>query len=173
MSGASPALVLIAAVARNGVIGADNRLLWRLPTDLKRFRSMTLGKPLVMGRKTYESIGRPLPGRETVVVTRDHGFVAPGVHVAHSLEAALAIAVERAEAMGANEVALAGGAEIYAEAIGKADRLAIVEVDLAPRGDAFFPAIDPTVWRETRREKGPRGPGDEADFTFVDYVRRR
>ena len=134
---------------------------------------MTLGKPLVMGRKTYESIGKPLPGRETVVVTRDPRFAAPGVHVAHSLEAALAIAAERAKAMGAREVVIAGGGEIYAEAIGKADRLAIVEVDLAPEGDAFFPAVDPTVWRETRRERGARGPGDDADFTFVDYVRRR
>ena len=157
-------LVLVAAVARNGVIGADNRLLWRLSSDLKRFKTLTLGKPLVMGRKTFESIGRPLPGRETIVVTRDQNFSAEGVAVAHDLAAALSLAQDRAMAMSADAVVIAGGGELYAQTIALADRLAITEVALAPEGDAVFPRIDPTLWREVRREPGARGPKDEADF---------
>ena len=165
-------LVIVAAVALNGVIGGDNRLLWRLPGDLKRFKALTLGKPLVMGRKTFQAIGRPLPGRETIVVTRDPGFRADGVLVAHGLEAALALAEARAEAMGADAVAIAGGGELYAQTIPRADRLAVTEVALAPEGDARFPPIDPTVWREALREPGLRGPKDEAEYCFVDYERR-
>jgi dihydrofolate reductase len=165
-------LLLIAAVARNGVIGADNRLLWRLPSDMKRFKALTMGKPLVMGRKTFESIGRPLPGRETIVVTRDPAFGAEGVHVAHDLSAALALAQDRGTAMGAAAIVIAGGGELYAQTIALADRLAITEVALAPDGDARFPPIDPAHWREVRREPGVRGPKDEADFCFVDYERR-
>ncbi len=166
-------LVLVAAVARNGVIGADNRLLWRLSSDLKRFRARTWGKPLVMGRKTFQSIGRPLPGRETIVVTRDPGFSAEGVFVVHGLDAALALAQARAAAMGAGAIVVAGGGEIYAQTIGRADRLALTEVALAPEGDAAFPRIDPAEWREIRREPGGRGPGDEADFCFVDFERAK
>jgi dihydrofolate reductase len=166
------ALLLVAAVARNGVIGSNNRLLWKLSTDLKRFKALTMGKPLVMGRKTFQSIGRALPGRETIVITRDKAFVAEGALVAHSLEAALKLAAERAVAMGADTIVIAGGGEIYAQTIGRADRLAITEVALAPEGDARFPPIDPLRWREVRREKGERGPRDGADFAFVDYERR-
>jgi dihydrofolate reductase len=165
-------LLLVAAVARNGVIGADNRLLWRLSSDLKRFKVRTLGKPLVMGRKTFESIGRPLPGRETIVVTRDQNFSAEGVLVAHDLAAALALAEDRAAAMGADAVVIAGGGELYAQTIDAADRLALTEVALAPNGDAVFPRIDPALWREVRREPGVRGPNDDADFAFVDYERK-
>jgi dihydrofolate reductase len=164
-------LLIVAAVARNGVIGADNRLLWRLSSDLRRFKALTLGKPLVMGRKTFESIGRLLPGREMIVVTHDPRFSAEGVLVAHGLEAALALAEARAEAMGADAIVIAGGGELYAQTIGRAQRLAITEVALAPEGDAFFPSIDPTLWREIRREPGVRGPKDEADFAFVEYER--
>jgi dihydrofolate reductase len=167
-----PPLVLVAAVARNGVIGADNRLLWRLSSDLKRFKALTMGKPLVMGRKTFESIGRPLPGRETIVVTHDKAFAAEGALVAHDLDAALTLAAERAAARGADAIVIAGGGEIYVQTIGRASRLAITEVALEPDGDAHFPRIDPGVWREVRREQGQRGPRDEADFAFVDYERR-
>ena len=160
-------LVLVAAVARNGVIGAGDRLLWRLSSDLKRFKALTLGKPLVMGRKTFRSIGRPLPGRETIVVTRDQGVV-----VAHDLPSALALAQQRAAAMGADAVVIAGGGELYAQTIALADRLAITEVDLAPEGVAVFPRSDPAQWREVFREAGVRGPRDEANFAFVDYERR-
>lgn len=170
--GVSLPVVLIAAVARNGVIGGDNRLLWRLPSDLKRFKALTMGKPLVMGRKTYESIGRQLPGRETIVITRNPDFPAGGARSARSLDAALELASERAAALGADAIVIAGGAEIYAQTIGRADRLFITEVALAPAGDARFPAIDLSFWREVRRQQGERGPRDEADFAFVDYERR-
>ena len=167
----TPPVVLVAAVARNGVIGGRNRLLWRLPSDLKRFKALTMGKPLIMGRKTFESVARPLPGRETIVVTRDERFSAEGVRVAHGLDEALALAAERAAAMGADAVVIAGGGEIYAQTIDRAERLAITEVAVEPEGDARFPPIDPAVWREVRREPGARGPKDEADFTFVEYGR--
>ena len=170
VSGPFP-LLLVAAVARNGVIGGHNRLPWRLSSDLRRFKALTMGKPLVMGRKTFQSIGRPLPGRETIVLTRDRDFSAPGVRVAHDLESALALARDRAAAMGADAIVIAGGGELYAETIGRADRLAITEVALEPEGDVRFPAIDPRQWREAKREPGIRGPKDEADFSFVDYAR--
>ena len=164
-------LVLVAAVARNGMIGGENRLLWRLPSDLKHFRAITWGKPLIMGRKTFASVGRPLPGRETIVLTRAVDFRPEGVLVAHDLEAALTTARERGAAMGATEIVVAGGGELYAQLIGRADRLAITEVDLAPEGDAFFPAIDRSRWREVARQAPPRAAGDEAGFAFVDYAR--
>jgi dihydrofolate reductase len=169
---AHPPLLLIAAVARNGVIGAENRLLWRLSSDLKRFKALTMGKPLVMGRKTFASVGRPLPGRETIVVTRDKDFTALGALVAYSLEAALTLAAERAAAMSADAIVIAGGGEVYAQTIGMAARLAITEVALAPEGDARFPPIDRIEWCEVRREQPERGPRDEVDFVFVDYERR-
>jgi dihydrofolate reductase len=162
---------LVAAVARNGVIGLANRLAWRLPTDQKRFRDLTMGKPLVMGRKTFESIGRLLPGRETIIITRKPDFGVAGAHIARDVETALAIA-DGLAAGGQKEIIVAGGGEIYAQTIGRADRLFITEVDLAPPGDAVFPPIDPAIWREVRREKPPRGERDEAEFEFVDYVRR-
>ncbi|MBV8474646.1 MAG: dihydrofolate reductase [Hyphomicrobiales bacterium] len=169
MSG--PAVVLVAAVARNGAIGADNALLWRLPSDLKRFKALTMGKPLIMGRKTFDSIGRPLPGRETIVVTRDAEYARDGVAVAHDVDSALRLGAERARAAGVDEVIVAGGGEIYAQTIDRAGRLYVTEVDLAPEGDARFPAIDPAIWREVAREQGVRGPNDEANFVFVTYER--
>jgi dihydrofolate reductase len=165
-------LVLVVAVARNGVIGANQGLPWRLSSDLKRFKALTWGKPLVMGRKTYLTIGRALPGRETIVVTRDHTFAATGAFVAHELEPALELAAERARAMGADEIIVAGGAEIYAQTIARAERLFITEVALDAKGEARFPPIDPEQWREVGRAKGERGPRDEADFAFVEYERR-
>ena len=166
-------LAIVAAVARNGVIGANNGLPWRLWSDLKRFKALTWGKPLVMGRKTYLTIPRALPGRETIVVTRDPAFAAAGVSIAHELEAALDLAAQRGGAMGAEEIIVAGGAEIYAQTMARASRLYITEVALDAAGDARFPPIDAGQWREVRRRKGERGPRDEADFTFVDYERRQ
>jgi dihydrofolate reductase len=171
VSDASP-LVLVAAVARNGVIGVNNGLPWRLSSDLKQFKALTWGKPMVMGRKTYLTIGRPLPGRETIVVTRDPGFADPGVLVAHDLEAALDLAAGRARAMGSNEIIVAGGGEIFAQTIARAERLFLTEVALDAKGETRFPPIDPGQWREVRREKGERGPRDETDFAFVEYARR-
>jgi dihydrofolate reductase len=167
----APAIALIAAVARNGAIGSQNAMPWRLSSDLKRFKALTLGKPLVMGRKTFQSVGAPLPGRETIVVTRDPAWSYPGVAVAHDIEGALEIAREKARASGAREIVVAGGGEIYAQTIGLAERLYITEVDLSPHVDIRFPRIDKTRWRETKREPGVRGPRDDADFVFVDYVR--
>ena len=172
-------ITLIAAVARNGVIGGDNRLLWRLRTDLQHFKARTLGKPLIMGRKTFQSIGKPLPGRETIVVTRDASFAAPGdgksapgVLVAHDVESALTLAATIARRMGADEIIIAGGGQLYRQTIGRADRLAITEVNLAPAGDVTFPAIDPAQWREASRAAHSASEHDESSFVFVDYVRR-
>jgi dihydrofolate reductase len=167
-----PPLVLVAAVSRNGVIGSGQELPWRLSSDLKQFKARTWGKPLVMGRKTYLTIGRPLPGRETIVVTRDPGFAAPGVLVVHDLEAALGLAAERARIMDANEVVIAGGGEIYAQTMPRAQRLLITEVALDAKGETRFPPIDPRHWREVSRENGERGLRDEADFAFVEYGKK-
>jgi dihydrofolate reductase len=167
-----PPLVLVAAVARNGVIGSGQGLPWRLSGDLKRFKAVTWGKPLVMGRKTYLTIGRPLPGRETIVVTRDPGFAAPGVLVVHDLGAALGLAAERARIMDANEVVIAGGGEIYAQTLPRAGRLLITEVAFDAKGETRFPLIDSQQWREVSRESGERGRHDEADFAFVEYERK-
>ncbi len=167
----APIVALIAAVARNGVIGSGGALPWRLSSDLKHFKAATMGKALVMGRKTFQSIGGPLSGRTIVVVTRDRAFTAEGVSVARDVDEALTLAEAAARAAGADEIGVAGGGEIYAQTIGRASRLHITEVDLAPLGDARFPPIDPAEWREVSRQKGERGPRDEADFAFVEYER--
>ena len=164
-------VVIVAAVARNGVIGGGNRLLWRLSSDLKRFKAITLGKPLIMGRKTFESIGKPLPGRETVVITRDAGFHVPGVHVAPDIDSGFACASELATRMNTDAIIVAGGGDIYAQTLPLAARLEITEVNLTPEGDTYFPAIDPQSWREINREDHEPGPGDEAAFSFVTLVR--
>jgi dihydrofolate reductase len=165
-------LILVAAVARNGVIGANGALPWRLSSDLKRFKALTWGKPLLMGRKTFASIGRPLPGRETIVVTRDPAFAPLGVFVAHNLDAGLHLGAERASAMRVDDIIIAGGGEIFAQTIGRASRLFITEIALDAEGEARFPLIDPDAWRETARAAGKRGPRDDAEFEFVDYERR-
>jgi dihydrofolate reductase len=144
-------IAIVAAVARNGVIGADGGLPWHLPDELRLFKETTLGHVLVMGRRTYESIGRPLPGRTTVVVTRQEDW-SPGhdeVVVAHDVGEAL----ERAGAID-DEVFVVGGGELYAAALPYADRLLLTHVDLEPTGDTTFPQVDWRAWRETRREPG-------------------
>jgi len=165
-------LILVVAVAENGVIGRDNQLLWRLKSDLKRFRELTMGKPMIMGRKTFESIGKPLPGRETIVLTRDAGFSAPGVHVVHSWDEAVAKGEQLARAMGAQAVAVVGGAEIYRIALPHVQTIYLTEVSAAPGGDAFFPPVDRSQFRETARLAHPKGADDEYPFTFIDLVRR-
>lgn len=172
MSAQAVPLVLVAAMGRNRVIGGQGALPWRLPSDLKRFKAITMGKPLLMGRKTFESIGRPLPGRETIVLTRDTGFSHPGIYVAHELGAALDLAQARAAAMGAQEIIVAGGGDLYAQTIGLAQRLDLTLVDLAPAGDAFFPQIDPDSWVEASREDHSAGPGDEAAYSLRTLHRR-
>ena len=162
----------MAALADNGVIGRDNKLIWRLKTDLRRFRELTIGKPMILGRKTHESIGRPLSGRETIVVTRDKGFAAEGVHVSRSWDQALSQAEWLAEDMGASEIVVGGGAEIYRLALPYAQRLYLTLVHTEPQGEAVFPAFDRTAFREVWREPRPKGPDDEYAFTFVDLERR-
>lgn len=165
-------LVLVAAIADNGVIGRDNRLIWRLKTDLKRFRRLTTGCPVIMGRKTWLSIGKPLPGRQIVVLTRDEAFAAEGVHVAHTVESALALAQELGAEMGAHAVIIGGGTEIYAQMLPLADGLELTLVHAAPAGDALFPAWDEGAFVETAREEHPAGCDDEYPFGFVSYRRR-
>jgi len=169
-------VVLVAAVADNGIIGRDGGLAFQQRSDLRRFKALTMGKPLVMGRRTHQSIGGPLPGRETVVVTRDRSLASDAagrVHVAFSLHDALAIAQARALAMGAEAVVIAGGAEIYAAVIEGADRLLVTEIHAAPDGDTVFPPFDRSLFREVSRERHPAGEGDEHPFSFVDYERLR
>jgi dihydrofolate reductase len=168
----TPPLAIVAAIARNGVIGAGGGLPWNLPSDRAHFRALTMGKPMLMGRKTFQSIGRALPGRETIVLTRDINFKAEAIHLAHDLETALALAVERAKAMNASEIILAGGADLYAALIGRADRMYITFVESAPEGDVHFPVIDWSLWREASRLEPEPRPQDETRFSFVEFRRR-
>ena len=140
---------LIVAVSKNGVIGLDNKLPWHLPDDLQYFKSVTMGKPLVMGRKTYDSIGRPLPGRTNIVITRDASWCAPGVEVATSLDDALSLARKACTDSCVDEVMVIGGEQIYRMTIAVADRLYVTEVDTEIAGDAFFPTIDNKQWQRT------------------------
>jgi dihydrofolate reductase len=165
------ALVLVAAVAENGVIGRDNALPWRLKSDMRRFRTRTWGKPVVMGRKTFQSLGRPLPGRTNIVVSRDRDFSAPGVVIAPDVRAALESARGDALRRGADEIAVIGGAEIYAATLPIADRLELTLVKTRPEGSVRFPDIDPRAWRESERSEHKAGPDDAADFAFVTYQR--
>ncbi|TYC66121.1 dihydrofolate reductase [Stappia sp. BW2] len=170
---ALPELVMIAAVARNGIIGADNDMPWRLSSDLKNFKRITLGKPVFMGRKTFLSFGgKPLPGRPNVVVSRDPDYAPEGAEAVTSFEGALKRAQELAKDLGVDQVVCIGGGQLYAQAIGRADRLEITEVDADPAGDTRFPDIDPAVWQEVRREPGVRTERDSTDFTFVTYCRK-
>jgi len=171
-SNARPQIVLIVAVAENGVIGAGGAIPWRLKSDMQRFKKLTLAKPVVMGRKTFASIGRPLPGRTNIVVTRDAGFRSPGAVVTTSFADARAVALGDALRRSAAEIAVIGGAEIYAQWMTCADRLEITEVHLRPEGDTYFAAIDAADWEEVARVRNPAGPDDSADYSYVTYRRR-
>jgi len=162
----NPRISIIAALARNRVIGIENRLPWRLPEDLARFKALTLGHPVVMGRKTFESLGRPLPGRTNIVITRNPDYRPAGCLVADSLAAALALCRE------ADEAFFIGGAELYAQALPLADRLYLTEVQLDAAGDAWFPEFDRGAFREVSRESHRGAKGDALDFDFVVYQRR-
>ena len=151
----------VVAVARNGVIGREGGLPWHISSDLKRFKEITMGKPVIMGRKTWESLPRkPLPGRRNIVITQQKGYVAEGADVAESPEAALLMVPD------APEVAVIGGGEIYHLFWPLVDRLYLTEVDLAVDGDTYFPTVDPAEWREVSREVHPRGERDSASFTL-------
>lgn len=160
-------LVIVAAVAENGVIGRANQLPWRLKSDMLHFRSVTMNHPVVMGRKTFQSLTKPLSGRTTVIITRDPVFTAAGAVVAGSLRAALAAARADALRRGVSAVMVAGGGEIYAETLPLADLLVLTLVHDKPEGDATFPAIDRSIWREADRVEHTAGAGDSAAFTFL------
>jgi len=162
-----PRITLIVARARNGVIGRDGKLPWRLPEDLAFFKRTTMGQPIVMGRRTWESIGRPLPGRRNIVVSRRAGFLADGVETAPSLDEALRLCAD------SEEVFVIGGAQLYAEALPRAGRLIVTEIDADFEGDTHWPAPEPAQWREAAREHLP--PAGQRPFAmdFVTYLRRR
>ncbi|WIY51711.1 dihydrofolate reductase [Devosia sp. YIM 151766] len=162
---------LIAAVARNNVIGADRTIPWRIPSDFAWFKQMTMGKPMVMGRKQFETFPKPLPGRPHIVVTRQRDYAAPGIIVRHSLAEALQAAREIAVASGTDEIMVIGGGDIYAQALPLADRLYITHVDLEPPGDVHFPAIDPEEWRLTGQPVIPRSEKDGAGYDIRIYER--
>jgi len=164
-------IVVLAAVAENGVIGRGNALPWRLKSDMQHFRSLTMDRPVVMGRKTYLSIGKPLKGRTTIVVSRDHAFTAPGVLVAPNVDTALAAARGDALRRNSDTIIVAGGADIYAQTMPRATRLAITEVHARIDGDVRFPAIDPDIWRVTARSEQKPAAEDEVPFAFVTYER--
>ena len=166
-------IVFVVAIAENGVIGAGNAMPWRLKSDMARFKALTIGKPVIMGRKTFESLPRrPLPGRTNIVITRDAAYRAAGAIVTTS--AADADAVARGDALrrSVTEVAVIGGAEIFRQWLDRADRLEITEVHARPDGDTHFD-IDKAQWDEVARIRHPAGPDDSADFSYVTYRRRR
>ncbi len=165
-------VAMIAAVGQNGVIGSDGAIPWRLPTDFAHFKRTTLGKPLIMGRKTFESIGKPLPGRTNIVVTHQRDYQPDGVTVFHSLAEALDNAQAIAAAGGADEVMIGGGGEIYREAMPHAQRLYVTHVALSPDGDARFPPIDAKQWEVEAEPEVLRTDRDSADFTVKVYRRR-
>ncbi len=164
-------IVLIAAVAEDGVIGRNGDLPFRLKSDMQRFKALTLGHPVLMGRATYESIGKPLPGRPTIVVSGDPSFRPDGCEVYDDLDTALDRAKMLADGLGKEAVFVLGGGQIYAQTIGEADRLEITHVATTANGDTHFPLIDDRIWTMERRETQQAGPQDEADMMFTTYVR--
>jgi dihydrofolate reductase len=166
-------IVLIVAVADNGVIGSGGAIPWRLKSDQQRFKMMTMGRPVVMGRKTFMSLRRPLPGRTNIVVTRDANFAAAGAVVTTSFADARAVATGDALRRFAGEIAVIGGAEIYAQWMAFADRLEVTEVHARPEGDTYFAAIEAADWEEVARVRNSSGSDDSADFSYVTYRRRK
>jgi dihydrofolate reductase len=160
-------IALVAAMSENRVIGRENRLPWRLSADLRHFKSLTMGKPVIMGRNTYESIGKPLPGRSNIVVTRNPDYRAQGCRVVHSLEQALEAAAGHAEVM------VIGGADLYRQTLERADCLYLTLVKAELDGDAVFPEFEPRDWREVKRESHRADEKNEYDYDFVTLERVR
>ena len=166
-------IAIYVAIAENGVIGREGGLPWRLSSDLKRFKAGTMGKPIIMGRKTWQGLGRPLPGRHNIVVTRDRAFRAEGAEVAASLDDAIVLAKARARCMaGADEICVIGGGEIYAQALPLADRLKVTHVLGEVEGDTRFPPIDPELWQIASAEDFPAGEKDTHATRYTVYERR-
>lgn len=168
-----PKIVLVAAVAENGVIGRDGALPWRLKSDMQHFRRLTIGRPVVMGRKTYESIGKPLKDRTNIVISRDAAYAPHGVTVTHSLDDAIEVARDDARQRGADSIAIIGGSGVFADSLAVADRLEITQVHATPAGDTYFPSIDTEIWKETARMRQEAAPQDDADVSFITYERVR
>jgi dihydrofolate reductase len=164
-------LALMAAKAENNCIGRNNKLPWYLPNDLKYFKRVTFGKPVIMGRKTWESLKGPLPGRTNIVVTRNPDYQAEGAKVVHDIDAAMELAQHIGVIDGIEEVVIMGGAGLYEEGLKKADRLYLTEVHAEVEGDAFFPEMDMTQWKEIGREDFKAEPPNEYDYSFVVYER--
>lgn len=162
----------VVAVTRNHVIGRNGGLPWRLSTDLKRFKALTIGKPVVMGRICYDSVAKPLPGRPNIVITRNPDFAPDDVIVAHSLEAALQRAEVEARRLGVEEIAVIGGGVVYRETMDRATILHVTHIDAEIDGDTFFPEIDPAIWQAGPSEDVPAGEKDDYPTRFVTYRRR-
>lgn len=162
---------MIVAVGANGAIGKDNKMLWHIPEDFKYFKEKTMGKPMIMGRKTFDSIGRPLPGRLTIVITRDENWAYDGVKVVHDLETALKLAREEAMAKHLDEIMVVGGSQIYQQAMDRTDRIYYTEVHREYDCDARFPEVDKTVWQEVSREDYCGDGADKPDYSFVVFDR--
>lgn len=170
----SPAQIcLIVAIAENGVIGRDGKMPWHLPAELKYFRERTIGKPVIMGRKTFQSIGKPLPGRDNIVITRDATFSAAGVVSVGSIEAAVAEAQAAAAASGATEIMVIGGADIYRQSLPLADRVYLTLIAALPEGDATFPALDEREWRLVQEKSIQQGDAATFDASARVYERQR
>lgn len=161
-----PELIIIAALSRNGVIGRNNTLPWRLRADLQHFRATTMGHPILMGRKTWESLGRPLPGRRNLVLTRDPSFRAEGANCFSNLEDALASVAD------CDKVFVIGGAELYRQLLDQADRLMLTEVAADIEGDAHFPLVDWRMFEEVARQPGRADEHNQYEYAFVEYLRR-
>lgn len=166
-------IVLVVAVAENGVIGRKGQLPWRIPSDLQHFKAVTMGKPMVMGRKTFESIGNPLPGRTSIVLTHDTKWRAEGVLAGHSLEEVMKLASEAARKTGASEIAIIGGSTLFAETLPFADKIELSLVHAKPEGDVFFPDYDKSKFTETRNEGPKRGDKDEYAYSVITLERKR
>lgn len=160
-------IAIIVAMAENRVIGRNNQLPWRIPADLGHFKMLTMGKPIIMGRRTHESIGRPLPGRDNIVITADRDYQADGCQVVHSIDQALEVAGDCAEAM------IIGGANLYRQTLEDADRLYLTLVKAEPQGDTWFPLIEAQQWREIERETHNADESNEYDYDFVVLDRAR
>ena len=165
--GERPVIALVVAIGENGAIGRGGDLPWRLSSDMRYFRKITMGKPVIMGRRTFKSLPRVLDGRLNIVLTRDQGFVAPDAVMAHSLEEGLAAARESAVRTGADEIMVIGGEDVFREVLPQAHRIYLTEVHATPEADTWFPDFDKREWREVLRERHQAGPRDEHAFSFV------
>jgi dihydrofolate reductase len=166
-AGEAPVIALVVAIAENGAIGRGGDLPWRLHSDMRYFRKITMGKPVIMGRRTFKSLPRVLDGRLNIVLTRDRGFVAPDTVMAYSLEEGLAAARASAERTGADEIMVIGGEDVFREVLPQARRIYLTEVHASPDADTWFPDFDKRGWHEVFRERHEAGPRDDHAFSFV------